>query len=154
MFYFTFMGSDQSSHLVGKTAMEKVAWLELLVSLTAISVTLILIPFFGHGASSAFVLLIGVVCSFWFLRNRTKRIVMDERDHEIEYQARRRGIESAWWFLLLALIVAVMWPLKGEQSEVVRKTTLNWLIWIQFALFFGVKGLVGVILYRRQAHAS
>jgi len=148
------MNSNHLSSLANKAVMEKVAWLELPVSIAAIIVTFILIPFFGHGASSAFVLLGGVVCGFLFLRNRTKRIIMDERDQEIERQARYRGVQAAWWFLLLALIVSVLWPQNEENSGVVQKTVLNWLIWIQFALFFGVKGLVGVILYRRQAHAS
>lgn len=134
--------------------MEKVAWLELLASTAAIILTLILLPFLGHGASSGFALLGIVGCSYWFLRNRTKETIVDERDQVIEQQARRRGVEAAWWFLLLALIVTVLWTKSGDNDGAVPKTTLNWLIWIQFALFFGVKGLVGVVLYRRQAYAS
>ncbi|BCX46886.1 hypothetical protein HAHE_07940 [Haloferula helveola] len=79
---------------------------------------------------------------------------MDERDREIERLATRRGLEFAWWVLLLAMIVIVLWPRNGENGGFVPKSTINWLIWSQFALFFGAKGLTGVILYRRQAHAS
>ena len=135
-------------------AMEKVAWTELLVSTTAIIFVLILLPFLGHGASSAFALLGAVLCSFWFIRRRKKGTIVDERDLEIEKRATQRGVEAAWIFLILALIVVVLWPRNNEHNGFVTKTVLNWLIWIQFAIYVWVRGWVGVISYRRQIRVS
>ena len=57
-------------------------------------------------------------------------------------------------FLVVALIVMVLWSGSGEHGGFVAKGTLNWLVWIQFAIYLGVKGLVAVIAYRRQARVS
>ena len=134
-----------------KTAMEKVAWTEFLVSATAITLVLILLPFLGDRSTAAFGFLGFAGFSVWFVRERKKKLIIDERDVEIERNATKRGVESAWMFLVLALIVLVLSGGSGEHPGFIAKGTLNWLVWIQFAIYLGVKGLVAVISYRRQA---
>jgi hypothetical protein len=135
------------------TAMEKVAWIELLVSAAAVAAAGALIPWMGDGASGAFGLLGLLGCSIWLLRKRGPSVVVDERDHEIERRATTVGVETAWMTTSLTLIVLVLWSnLNGE--GIVTTRVLNWLIWIQFAICFGVKGLVGVMSYRRQHRAA
>jgi hypothetical protein len=134
-------------------AMEKVAWTELIVSAAAVLAAGALIPWLGDGASSAFGLLGLLVCSLWFLRKRGPGVVVDERDREIERQATKFGVEAAWMATFLALIVLVFWSSIYNES-VVATRALTWLIWIQFAICYGAKGIVGVIGYRRQRHAA
>lgn len=134
-------------------AMEKAAWTELLVSVTAVATVTVLYPWLGDGAAGAFGLLGFVVCGMWFLRGRKKKVVVDERDREIEKRATRIGVESAWMALFLALIVLVFWSSLFNNSIVATKL-LTWLVWIQFAVCYGVKGLVGVLSYRRQRRAT
>ena len=134
--------------------MEKIAWTEFLVSSAAITLVLILLPFIGDRAACGFGLLGLVGFSVWFVRGRKQKPIIDERDREIERNATMRGVVAAWMFLMLALIVLVLWPASSERSGFVAKGTLNWLIWIQFAIYLGVKGLVAVISYRRQARVA
>lgn len=148
------MTSKNPPSLSDKTAMEKIAWTELLVSATAITLVLILLPFLGDRAASAFGFLGLIGFSLWFVRGRKQKIIVDERDLEIERNATMRGVVAAWMFLMLALIVMVLWTGSGERSGFVAKGTLNRLIWIQFAIYLGVKGLVAVISYRRQARVA
>lgn len=79
---------------------------------------------------------------------------MDERDLEIEQHSKQRGLEVAWWFLVLTLIAMLILLGKPDHAGFVSKTVLNWLIWLQFAAFFGVKGIVSIIQYRKQVRVS
>ncbi len=135
------------------TAMEKVAWTELLVSTTTLVIAAVLLPWLGHGASGAFGLLGLLVCGFWFVRTRGKSVVVDERDREIERMSTRRGVESAWMLLFLALIAIVLWS-SYANDKIVPTWMLTWLVWLQFAICYCVKGLVAVLAYRRQDRAA
>ena len=135
------------------TAMEKVAWTELIVSITTIAIVTALIPWLGNGATGAFGLLGFLACGLWFVKGRNKSVVVDERDLEIERRSTRRGIESAWMLLFLALIAIVLWSTYAN-GKVVPTGILTWLIWLQFATCYFVKGLVAVLAYRRQGHAT
>ena len=135
------------------TAMEKVAWTELLVSVVTVAVVSALFPWLGSGAHVAFALLGLLVCSLWFVRRRGQTVVIDERDREIERRATQLGVEAAWMALFLALIGIVFWS-SYFNDKVVATRLLTWLIWIQFAICYGVKGLVGVLMYREQSRAS
>lgn len=134
-------------------AMEKVAWTELIVSAAAVLAAAALIPWLGNTASGAFGLLGLLVCSLWFVRKRGSGVVVDERDREIERQATKFGVEAAWMATFLALIVLVFWS-SIYNENVIATRVLTWLIWIQFAICYGVKGFIGVISYRRQRHAA
>ena len=134
-------------------AMEKVAWTELIVSAAAVAAAAALIPWLGNRASSAFGLLGLVVCSLWFLRKRGPGVVVDERDREIERRATKLGVEAAWMTMFLTLIVLGMWA-QFYNEGVVAARYLTWLTWIQFAICYGVKGLVGVMSYRSQRRAA
>ncbi len=135
------------------SAMEKVAWTELLVAVTTLVVVTALYPWLGNGATGAFGLLAFVVGGAWFLRRRGGAVVVDERDRAIERQTRNAGASAAWQFLFLALIAVGLGQMYLGADHVSLRV-LNWLIWAQFAIFVGVKGLVGVISYRRQSRAA
>ena len=134
-------------------AMEKVAWTEFLVSVTTLVVVTALYPWLGNGATSEFGLLAFVFASAWFLRRRGTAVVVDERDRAIERQARNAGASAAWQFLFVALIAVGLGQSYLGMHDVPLRV-LNWLIWVQFAIFIGVKGLVGVVCYRRQNRAA
>lgn len=134
-------------------AMEKVGWTELLVSVVAVAVATLLYPWLGNRATSAFGLLALVMLSAVFLRRRGNRIVVDERDREIERRATSLGVGTAWMSLFTALAVAGMWA-NYSHTKAVPTGFLNWLIWVQFAICYGVKGLASVVMYRRQQHAA
>ena len=135
------------------TAMEKVAWTELLVSVTTIVIATALIPWLGNGATGAFGLLGLLVCGLWFVKRRGNSVVIDERDREIERRSTRRGIEVAWMMLFLALIAIVLWSSYANEG-VVATWMLTWLVWLQFAVCYSVKGFVSVLAYRRQSRAT
>ncbi len=135
------------------TAMEKLAWTELLVSVTTIVIVTALIPWLGNGATGAFGLLGLLVCGLWFIKRRGNSVVIDERDREIERRSTRRGIEVAWMMLFLALIAIVLWSSFANEG-VVATWMLTWLVWLQFAVCYSVKGFVSVLAYRRQSRAT
>ena len=135
------------------TAMEKVAWTELIVSLATLVIATALIPWLGNSASGAFGLLGLIVCGLWFVRGRGRTVIIDERDREIEQIATRRGVETAWMVLFLALIAIVFWSSYANEG-VVATWMLTWLVWLQFAVCYCVKGFLAVLAYRRQSHAA
>jgi hypothetical protein len=133
-------------------AMQKIAWTELAVSVIAIATVSVLFPWLGARASGAFGLLGLIALSGLFLRGRGNRVLVDERDREIERRATSIGIGAAWQMLFMVLIAATMWS-DYTQSHAVPTSFLNWLIWVQFAVCYGAKGLVSLVIYRRQ-HAA
>ncbi len=135
------------------TAMERIAWTELLVSLAAVGVVAALYPWLGAGATGGFALLGLVGFTVFFVRPRAGRVTVDERDREIEATAIRLGVTCGWMTLMLALVAAVVSSSYYERPAV-PIAFLNWLIWMQFALCIAVKGLASVVLYRRQRHAA
>ncbi len=135
------------------SAMEKVAWLELIVSASAVAAVTAMYPWLGNGALGAFGVLGFVVCGVFFLKKRGQAVAVDERDREIERRATRLGIETAWMGLFLALIVLVLWASYHDQ-DTVKKGILTWLVFAQFAVCYGVIGLVSILTYRRQHRAS
>ena len=132
--------------------MEKVAWVELSVSLVATGVVLSLVPWLGANAESGFGLLAFVILGCWFTRNRKKTTLVDERDLEIFEKSNRVGTGVAWMFLVLSLIVISMWLGKIEGVSVM--SLINWLIWIQFVVWLVVRSSVTLYSYRKQSHAS
>ena len=134
-------------------AMEKVAWTELGVSVAAVVLASLLIPWGSQTATSAFALLGLIGFTGVFLRRRGNRVVVDERDREIALRATSIGVGTAWMSLFMTLIAATMWS-GYTQTYSVSTAFLNWLIWIQFAICYGTQGLVMVVLYRRQQHAA
>ena len=133
-------------------AMEKVAWTEVAVCAVVVAAVALLIPWLGDRATTGFALLGLLVFSTLFLCHRKNQVVVDERDREIETKAKHIGVSSAWMTLFIVLIVATMWS-GYSHVDAVPIRFLNWLIWIQFAICYGVKGFVAIIMYRRQ-HAA
>ena len=133
--------------------MEKVAWTELIVSLGTVVVVTGIYPWLGSAATGAFGLLGLLACSLWFVKRRGEEVIVDERDREIERKATRHGVEAAWMALFLALIAIVLWS-SYFNNKIVATGLLTWLIWIQFAICYAVKGLVAVVIYRRQSRAA
>lgn len=134
-------------------AMEKVAWTELIVSTVTLAVVALLYPWLGFGATGAFGLLGLLALGMWFLRQRGSQVVVDERDRTIERSATQLGIGAAWMGLFLTLIMLVLWSSYYNEG-VVPTWMLTWLVWLQFAVCYGVKGLAAVLAYRKQAHAA
>ena len=136
------------------TAMEKVAWTELTVSLTTLVIVTALIPWLGNAATGAFGLLgLLAVGSLWFTRGRGKAVIIDERDREIEQAATRQGVGSAWMVLFLSLIAIVFWSSLANEG-VVATWMLTWLVWLQITVCYSVKGLVAIVAYRSQNHGA
>lgn len=134
-------------------AMEKVAWTELLTALVATTTALALVPWMGSRATTAFALLALVAVGFYWTRKRGGRVTVDERDREIARRATAISVGAAWMVLLMAVATAGMWA-NYRGTYTVSTTLLNWLVWTQFALCYGLHGLVSIILYRRQPHAA
>ena len=133
-------------------AMEKVAWTELAVSVTTVIVVASLVPWLGQGAVGAFGLLGLLGLCGLYTRRRGHQVVVDERDIEIQRSATALGFGTAWMTLYGTLLAATLWAAYNH-VDTVSIWFLNWLIWLQFALVYGIKGLVAIILYRRR-HAS
>lgn len=135
-------------------AMQKVAWTNLIVSAAAIAAATLLYPFLGsQAATGAFGLLGFLALSGLFLRRRGDRVVVDERDREIDIKAKIIGVGTAWMTLSMTLAVATVWS-SYWNIHAVSTGFLNWLIWINFAICYGMYGLAAVVLYRRQQHAA
>ncbi|MFO1096262.1 MAG: hypothetical protein U0992_23595 [Planctomycetaceae bacterium] len=135
------------------TAMERVAWTEVLVSLGAIVAVACLYPWLGSGAAGAFGLLGLIGFAAMFLRRGGPHVVVDERDRAIDERSRLWGVGAAWMCLFGVLIAVTMWS-GFTQRNAVSTAFLNWLIWSDFALCYFVKGLTSLIAYRRQTHAA
>ncbi len=135
------------------SAMEKVAWTELLVTLVTVLLVLCLYPWLGSAAASLFSLMALITVGAVFLRPRGAQVVVDERDRQIEKQAIKTAVTTAWMSLLVGLILLNMGSLYFHQTTI-PAVYLHWLIWSQFALCYGTKGLVSVLAYRRPTHAA
>lgn len=135
------------------TAVEKVAWTEFGVSVGSTAIVIALYPWFGDRAAGAFGLLGLMALSAWFLRRQGSRVVVDERDAAISRKATQTGVQVAWMGLFVALALLGTWA-NLHNAGIVPSRLLNWLIWIQFAVCYAVKGFVGVLAYRRQGHAA
>lgn len=136
------------------SAMEKVYWAELVITLLVCALVASAYPWLGDGATGIFALLALIaVFGAWFLRRKKNQILVDERDRAIDQRAIRWGIGAGWGLFLGTLVILVLSSGMLEyQSVSVR--FLNWLVWIQFAICEGVKGLAGVCLYRNQRHGA
>jgi cytochrome bd-type quinol oxidase subunit 2 len=134
-------------------AMQKVAWTHLVVSVVAVAAVTLLFPFIGSRATGAFALLGLVGLGGLFLRRHGSSVIVDERDREIERRATSIAVGTAWMVLTVVLAVATVWS-SYTNLHTVSTGFLNWLIWVNFALCVGMKGLAAVVLYRRQQHAA
>ena len=133
--------------------MEKAAWTEFLVALITIAIVSLSYPWLGDRATAGFGFMAFVTVGMWFLRGKRKQTHVDERDQDIDRHSRFIGVTFTWTFLFLSLIVMVLW--NGHHgNSTIPLSALNWLVWIQFALFFLIHGLVTIIFYRNQRHAS
>lgn len=135
------------------SAMEKVAWTEFLISLTAAGLAAAAVPWIGNAALGFFGLLGFVVAGAWFLRGGRDKVLVDERDREIDRRSIFLGVLAAWLTLFIGLFTVVMWN-GGEPGTKVSITPLLWLLWVQVAVSFGVKGATAILSYRGQRHAS
>ena len=119
----------------------------------AVALATLLYPWLGSRATSAFALMALIALSYVFIRPRDNRIVIDERDREIAKRATSIGVATAWFTLSAALATATVWS-SYSNTHVVSTAFLNWLIWVQFSICYGMKGLASVVMYRRQQHVA
>lgn len=134
-------------------AMEKAAWTELAVCTAAVVVVTMLFPWLGARASGGFALLGLIVLGLLFTRRRGNRTVVDERDREIERRATSVAVGTTWMALCGVLALATTWS-SYTGAHAVSTVLLNWLIWVQFAMFFATKAVASVLMYRRRQHAA
>ena len=133
-------------------AVEKVAWLELIVSVLATVVVLALYPWIGQAAMGGFGLLGLLGITPLFLRQRGNKVVRDERDVEIEKRASWFGFGTAWVLMMISLAAVTMWHVHLQRD--VSPGLLNALIWTQFALCYAIKGATTLIQYRGTSRAA
>ena len=133
-------------------AVEKVAWLELIVSVLATVVVLALYPWIGQAAMGGFGLLGLLGITPLFLRQRGKKVVRDERDVEIEKRASWFGFGTAWVLMMISLAAVTMWHVHLQRD--VSPGLLSALIWTQFALCYAIKGATTLIQYRGTSRAA
>ena len=127
------------------SALQKVAWVELVVSLTAISVALALYPWIGDRASGALGILGLLGACPLFMIKRQARVISDERDREIELKSKFWGFGVAWMFLSLSVLAVAMWHSWSDQEIPARYVIA--LVYIQFAICFAMKGAYSLVLY-------
>ena len=154
MVYYA-LGVVESSSFIGRiimSALQKVAWLELTVSLLSIALFLALYPWLGQAAASGFAVLGLLGIAPFFLRKRDDQVVVDERDRQIERQASWFGFGTAWTLLLLSLVSITMWH--SHRGLDVPTAILSILIWIQFALCYAIKGATTLFQYRGMNRAA
>ena len=132
-------------------ALQKVAWIELIVAIVASVVVLGAIPLLGERSTDLYGLLAIVAVIYPFLmRPKGGEIVKDERDNEIAKRAEYWGGSTAWMFFVISMIVISMW----HNTQDVPTKYLFALIWIQFAVYIGVKGATALVFYRRVGRAA
>ncbi len=134
------------------SAMEKLAGTQLVVAALTIVAVTVALPWMGSASIGFFSLLALIPVGLIFLRRDGGRVVVDERDREIDKRATSLGIAAAWSVLFGALLAATLWA-NFTHADVVGTVFLTWLISVQAAILWGVKGLVAVVLYRRQRAA-
>ncbi|MGD9634406.1 MAG: hypothetical protein AB7G28_19070 [Pirellulales bacterium] len=135
------------------SAMERTAWFELIVSVVALATVTALYPWLGNGAVGAFGILGLLGGAYWFLRRSGPGVTVDERDRAIDLKARFAGVTAGWQVLLLTLIgIVLVSDYRGAKQ--VPLSLIVWLVFLQGAICYGVKGLVGVLSYRRQSRAA
>jgi len=134
------------------SALEKSAWSELVVVLLAAVAVAVFLPWMGHRASDWFGLLGLLPVGMYFLRKRGGRIIVDERDREIQRWSTSFGVNTAWMGTFLALIAIVLWY--GGEDAAVPKWYLNWIIWLGFAVCYGARAAATIFAYRGQPRAA
>lgn len=133
------------------SAMEKVAWTELVVSLVVSALVVALFPWLGMVSLSAFALMALITLSGLLLRRRGNEVVVDERDRDIERRAIRIAASVSWMCLLGGLIISCMWS-AYVRNNAVPTSILSWLVWTQFPIIYGIKGFMSIYAYRRESH--
>lgn len=134
-------------------AVEKVSWIEFIVSLGTIFVVIALYPWLGDGATGAFGFLGLLAVGAWFYRKRGNHVVVDERDRDIAQQATWKGVMFTWMAVLLTLIGLIYWS-SSFNNNVVPTRLIIWLLWTQLAVCYAIKGFLGIRAYRRQGDAA
>ncbi|MEO1498544.1 MAG: hypothetical protein AAFV43_15475 [Planctomycetota bacterium] len=135
------------------SALQCVAWLEVLVSVGATALAIAALPLLGDAALAAFGLMGLLGFSFVLLKSRGESIVVDERDRAIDRRAIRWGAGAGWVVLLLGCVaIVVRASLVGQETASLR--ALTWLVATQPAIVYTVKGLTALASYRADHHAT
>lgn len=135
------------------SASEKAAWLQLMVCVSAVALVASLFPWLGQGATAGFALLALTTVAAVFYRQRGQRVVVDERDQQIERRATSIAVSATWMGLIATLVIAAMWSAQSGEHAVSGRF-LNWLIWGQFVACFSIKAVASIVLYRSQRYAA
>lgn len=133
-------------------ATQKMAWLELIVSLAALALVCALLPWLGDRAAGGFGLMGFLGFGVLFYWPRQEKVLADERDNQIQSKATAIGFGTSWMLLVMSLIAIMQWS-AFSRDHVIPMSVINWLIWISFATSYGIKGLAALVLYR-SGHAA
>ena len=133
-------------------ALHKVAWIKLIVSLSAVSAALILYPWIGDRAAGAFGILglLGI-CPL-FMIERKNRVISDERDREIDYRSNSLASGIAWVILYLSLLAVALWHSWSDQD--IPASYVLALVFINFPIYIGVQGAYSLVRYRSGRNAA
>ena len=133
-------------------ALQKVAWVELIVSLVAVATALALYPWFGdHAAGAIWILGLLGICPLIMLQEKGE-VVSDERDRAIELRSTYWGQGAAWLLLSLSILAVGMWH-SWIGQEVPAKYVIA-LVYIHLAVYFAVKGAYSLVCYGRSERAA
>lgn len=126
-------------------ALQKVAWTEVIVTFVASAAALAAIPLLRERSIWLFGLLAvaPAIYPLW-VRQRGNVIVRDERDDDIARRSESCGVSSAWMFFVISMIAISMW----YHPHAIPTGYVFTLIWIQFAIYIGVKGMAALLFYR------
>ena len=133
-------------------ATQKLARMELLISLTAILGALFVFPWLGDRAMGMFGVLGFLGLTPLFLMKRKGKVVTDERDQNIQLRAQLLGFGAAWMSLVLTLVALTAFVNLDVAN--VPKSTLSFALWVSFALCYAVKGGATLFMYRPSNHAA
>lgn len=136
------------------SAWQKVAWTELIASIAVLLAAFVLYPWLGEGAvaASALLGLIGLCPIPIFLLTSKDKAFNDERDREIELRSQLCGFGASWLCLSLSLLGVGMWY--NWLGQAVPSEFAIALVYITFALFYGVKGGSSLFYYRSGRSAA
>lgn len=135
---------------------ERRAWFSLIVTVSSFALFGLfwLIPHLRPGAMAAFAIL-ALISAEPLVGRRARaqgQVIMDERDQQIGAMAHGAAFGVLW----VLFIAAVMIPffLMGPNAKIIITTsTLSNMVFPALGVLFLIRGLVSIVLYRRQANA-
>ena len=129
---------------------EKQAWIALTIILVALVAYFSLISFVKFDSASMAVFAIVGFLGFRRFRSKSKEVVYDERDRQIERHALLTSLRVFYVFLILFSVVV---GFAGGWDASVPIWMAVQIIWAISLTMWALKALLIIVQYRRGAHA-